>query len=253
MHVNAFTLKCEHSDGAKLQGEALDLVRCSKLIRKFVEDKLGFEMLIPAQFPSEVVACFLSIVLQKQLTGTFHDDRVSKSIFVPIVCLSDFLQVKAASPCHGIAGCLQSTLISSACFPHSGLPFVRLQAEQDFMARLLRHPHALEAMKLDRATVFAQPPEVFGEELAMSLFHLVSTEREKAAVLKWIVTGKRAFFQVSACNKTAITPCMATNIIVMAGAVGTVSKLHTVVAYDCKLDDLWSWSDSFCLCLLEMI
>lgn len=88
-----FTLSCDSSQGLELRGELLDLVRVSKTIRKFVDDHLGTRMPIPAQFETEVVACFLGVVQQRQTTGQFEDSCVPFSLLVPLVLLSDFLEV----------------------------------------------------------------------------------------------------------------------------------------------------------------
>lgn len=88
----AFSLKC---GSVKLQGEKLDLVRASDLIRSFVEDNVGDEMPIPAKFSPTVVASLLQSIEHVQITGNFDDAQVPKDILVQVILFSDFLQASS--------------------------------------------------------------------------------------------------------------------------------------------------------------
>ncbi|KAK9787117.1 hypothetical protein WJX73_005662 [Symbiochloris irregularis] len=92
--MKMFTLSCKAGKKkTKLQGELLDLVRVSKMIRKYVEDEFGpGQMPVPAQFSPEVVACFLEVVQHRQTTGQFQQSRVPKALYVPVFLFSDFLE-----------------------------------------------------------------------------------------------------------------------------------------------------------------
>ncbi|KAK9786585.1 hypothetical protein WJX73_003585 [Symbiochloris irregularis] len=161
-------------------------------------------MPVPEQFPADVVACFLDIVEQKQTSGRVKEGSISKALFVQVVLFSDFLQ-----------------------------------AEPDFMSRLLRERQAVEAMKLQKAAVFAHPPELWGLPLVQKFFGACATEGERVEALKWIVSGPEAFYTALNCRRSQLSLYSVTQTIVGAGAVGQVAPWQLTAAMTPSLCLVW--------------